>query len=60
MSVTINTMHGTFIVPPEKESQLIAWLQSNAVKVGAQQNIMEVRGNDPRSNPYSGTQLINE
>ena len=60
MSVTINTLHGTFIVPTEREGQLIAWLQANAVKAGQQENIMEVRGNDQRNNPYTGTQLINE
>jgi len=56
MQITINTLQGTFVVPSEKEAQLIAWLQANAVKLGAQTNITEVRTNDTN---YQGTQLLN-
>jgi hypothetical protein len=53
MSLTINTIYGTFIVPDEKQDALISWLQANAVKPnqtteGTQQN------------GYNGQQLINE
>ena len=59
-SITINTMAGTFIVPAERTASLIAWLQANAVKVGAQQNVMEVYTQSNQQNKYTGTQLINE
>ena len=54
MEITVNTMHGMFIVPREKVDQLISWLQVNAVKQG-QQPIGEVKEGE-----YTGRQLINE
>ena len=35
MNIVVNTSNGTFIVPSEKESSLIAWLQANALRPGA-------------------------
>jgi hypothetical protein len=55
MQIVINTIQGTFIVPPEKESSLIMWLQQNAIKVG-QQPVHEQQGHGS----YTGRQLINE
>ena len=54
MEITVNTIYGTYIVPSEKADQLIAWLQSNAVKQG-HQPIGEVQQGE-----YTGRQLINE
>lgn len=56
MEITVNTIYGTFIVPPEKADQLLAWLQQNAVKAG-QQPIRETT-NDNQG--FTGRQLINE
>ena len=36
MNITVSTSHGTFIVPSEKESALIHWLQQHAIKTGQQ------------------------
>jgi hypothetical protein len=54
MSITVNTLYGTFIVPDEKQDQLIQWLQTNAVKAG-QEPIGEIKEDN-----YTGRQLINE
>ena len=54
MQIIINTIAGTFVVPPEKESQLILWLQSNAIKVG-QQPVTETQNSG-----YTGRQLLSE
>jgi hypothetical protein len=55
MQIVIQTIQGTFIVPTEKQAELIMWLESNAIKAGSQ----NVRENaDPQN--YSGRQLINE
>ena len=53
MQIVINTIEGTFVVPAEKQAELIYWLKSNAVKVG-QQPVKEQSGT-----PFPGTQLIN-
>jgi hypothetical protein len=34
MTITIQTTAGTFIVPDEKYTDLVFWLQHNAVRVG--------------------------
>lgn len=34
MQIVINTIQGTFIVPTEKQAELIHWLQNNAIKAG--------------------------
>ena len=39
--ITVNTYKGTYIVPSEKQEQLIAWLQQNAIQV--QQKITEIQ-----------------
>jgi len=53
--ITISTLYCTYIVPTEKESALVSWLQSNAIKQGAQQLQSEV------SHPnYPGQVLLNE
>jgi hypothetical protein len=55
MQIIINTIAGTFLVPSHKESDLIHWLESNAVKTG-QQPVQEQGG----SQNYTGRQLISE
>lgn len=57
MSITINTSVGTFIVPSEKESSLILWLQQNAARTN-QQGL--VRENQKDLQNDSQTYLINE
>ena len=52
MNTTIQTIRGTYIVPPEKQDQLIQWLELNAIKV--QQNIGEIKEHN------TSRQLINE
>lgn len=36
MQITITTQRGVFLVPREKEMELISWLEINAVKAGQQ------------------------
>lgn len=55
MQIIINTIAGTFLVPSHKETELIHWLQNNAVKAG-QQSVQEQGG----SQNYAGRQLISE
>lgn len=54
MQIVINTIEGTFVVPREKQAQLISWLQQNAVKLG-QETVKE-----HTAPGYPGVQLINE
>lgn len=55
MQITIHTISGTFVVPPEKEAALVHWLQNNAIKVGGHQPVAETQ------NPnYTGRQLLSE
>ena len=56
MQIVINTIQGTFIVPPEKQSELIFWLQQHAIKVGQQ----PVKEQGPTNSGFSGRHLINE
>lgn len=56
MQIVINTMQGTFIVPSEKQAELVYWLQNNAIKAGQQ----TVREEVVQSGNYTGRQLINE
>ena len=51
-------MKGLFVVPSEKEMELINWLERNAVKAG-QQTVYE-QGQTVSQNTYTGRQLINE
>jgi len=53
MQIVIHTRVGTFLVQPEKETDLIVWLQENAVKAGQ----VREQITDPE---YTGRQLINE
>jgi hypothetical protein len=55
MSITVNTSHGTFIVPSEKEASLIMWLQQNAIKTN--QQMVREQGQDQSG---EGRFLINE
>jgi hypothetical protein len=55
MSITVNTSHGTFIVPSEKEASLIMWLQQNAIKTS--QQMVREQGQDQSG---EGRFLINE
>ena len=58
MKIVINTIQGTFIVPADKQADLIYWLQNNAIKAG-QEPVREQVGN--QGNPaYLGRHLINE
>jgi len=58
MQITIQTRVGLFIVPDSKESDLILWLQQNAIKAG-QQTVYE-QGSTISNNPYTGRQLLGE
>ena len=51
-------MRGLFVVPHEKEAELINWLERNAVKAG-QQTVYE-QGQTISRDSYTGRQLINE
>jgi hypothetical protein len=53
MQIVINTIEGTFIVPAERQSELIYWLKHNAIKVGPQ-SVKE-----QTNSPSTGTELIN-
>jgi hypothetical protein len=55
MQIVIQTIQGTYIVPTDKQAELILWLQNNAVKAGAH----NVRENTDQQT-YSGQQLITE
>jgi hypothetical protein len=57
MQITIQTRVGLFIVPETKESELIMWLQQNAVKAG-QQTVYEQ--GQTISQSYTGRQLLSE
>ena len=57
MQIVINTIQGTFLVPTDKQAELIHWLQTNAIKAGQQQVREEVSQN---GQTYTGRQLINE
>jgi hypothetical protein len=54
MEITIQTMQGTFIVPQNKVSELIMWLQANAINAN-QQAVRETR-----NGRNGATQLISE
>lgn len=58
MQITIQTTHGLWIVPESKESELVYWLQQNAIKAG-QQAVYE-QGHTISRDTYTGRQLINE
>ena len=58
MQTVINTIQGTFIVPSDKHSELIFWLQNNAIKAGQEPVREQVQQGN--SNHYVGRQLINE
>lgn len=58
MQITIQTRVGLFIVPESKESDLIMWLQTNAIKAG-QQAVYE-QGQTISRDGYAGRQLLSE
>lgn len=58
MQITIQTRAGLFIVPDSKESDLVLWLQQNAIKAG-QQTVYE-QGSTISNTPYTGRQLLGE
>jgi hypothetical protein len=58
MQITIQTRAGLFIVPDNKESDLIIWLTNNAIKAG-QQTVYE-QGQTISTDGYAGRQLISE
>ena len=57
MQITIQTRVGLFIVPETKESELVMWLQQNAIKAG-QQTVYEQ--GQTISQGYTGRQLLGE
>ena len=57
MQITIQTRVGLFIVPETKESELVMWLQQNAIKAG-QQQVYE--HGQTISQGYTGRQLLSE
>lgn len=58
MQISIQTIRGLFVVPSEKEMELISWLERNAVKAG-QQAVYE-QGQTVSRDGYAGRQLISE
>lgn len=57
MQIVIHTIQGTFIVPTEKQTDLIHWLQNNAIKTSGE----AVReGFQQNTQPQAIRQLINE
>jgi hypothetical protein len=54
METIVNTINGAYIVPADKQDQLIQWLEINAVRPG-QKPIGEIK-----EGQYTGRQLINE
>lgn len=56
MQIIIHTINGTYLVPPEKEAGLIAWLDQHAIKAG-QRTVSE---QSQQANPYTGKQLLSE
>ena len=42
MNITIQTPEGTYIVPTEKYTQLLAWLNINAIKTTPSTHLKEI------------------
>ena len=59
MQIVINTIEGTYVVPADKQADLIYWLQQNAINVN-QNNIVREQGRTQSSGQQIGRQLINE
>jgi hypothetical protein len=57
MQIVINTIQGTFIVPAEKQAELIYWLQNNAIKTGQEPVREQV---NQAGQVYVGRHLISE
>lgn len=55
MQIVIHTIEGTFLVPTEKQAELIHWLNMNAIKAGGNQ----VREQTINQNSV-GRQLLSE
>lgn len=56
MQIVIHTINGTYLVPPEKEPGLIAWLEQHAIKAG-QRTVSE---QNQQTGDYTGRQLLSE
>jgi len=56
MQIVIHTINGTYLVPPEKETGLIMWLEQNAIKAGQR----PVSEQTQQTNQYTGRQLLSE
>jgi hypothetical protein len=54
METIVNTINGAYIVPADKQDQLIKWLEQNAIRPG-QAPIREIK-----EGQYTSRQLINE
>ena len=57
MNITIQTPEGTYIVPSEKYTKLIDWLNINAIKAAQAQQIKEIQQPFDFNRP---TVLLNE
>lgn len=56
MQIVINTIEGTFVVPKEREADLIYWLNHNANKIDG----APVKEQYTQSSNFTGRQLLNE
>jgi hypothetical protein len=56
MQIVINTIEGTFVVPKEREADLIYWLKHNANRIDGG-SVWEQRN---QTVPSPGRQLLNE
>lgn len=63
MNIIIHTMNGTYIVSPEKERDLIGWLEVNATKAGtdiAKQKSEKAQYGVQQLNPIQTYATINQ
>lgn len=56
MQTVIHTIQGTFIVPPDKQAELIYWLQKHAIK----SENAPVREQVTQGGNFTNRQLISE
>ena len=56
MQIVINTIEGTFVIPKEKEADLIYWLKQNANRINGA-SVWEQHNQTAYS---TGRQLLNE
>lgn len=56
MQIVINTIEGTFVVPKEREADLIYWLKHNANRI----NSSSVWEQQSPTSQFVGRQVLNE